>query len=51
MASLLSEAQWKHLFPKADAIYTRDNFLKAVAKFPGFCGKNGKDEADHKELC
>ena len=39
------ETQWPIAFPYANAIYTYENFLKAVAKFPAFCGEtnNGMD--------
>lgn len=37
---LFTEADWAEGFPQADPIYTYDNFLRAVAKFPAFCGEN-----------
>ena len=42
--SILSQADWDRGFPHADAIYTYDNFLKAVAKFPSFCNESNKAE-------
>ena len=32
--------QWPVAFPMANALYTYDSFLKAVAKFPAFCNDN-----------
>lgn len=37
--SIFSAADWTAGFPQADPIYTYDNFLRAVAKFPSFCGE------------
>jgi chitodextrinase len=36
--SIISAADWDFLFPKRSPEYTYSNFLKAVAKFPAFCG-------------
>ena len=33
------EATYKEWFPKANRIYTYESFLRAVAKFPAFCGE------------
>ena len=38
--SFFSEAQWAAGFPQANPIYTYENFLKAVSKFPKFCGES-----------
>ena len=35
--ALISEQKWETLFPERNAAYTYNNFLKAVAKFKGFC--------------
>lgn len=51
VASFLSQEQWDYFFPFADAIYTRDNFLAAIAKFPGFCGENYHDNKSDEEVC
>jgi len=37
--SIISEEKWYDLFPIADDQYTYENFLKAVARFPAFCGE------------
>ena len=43
----MTETQWDLAFPLADDIYTYDNFLKAVAKFPAFCNEtNLKDSSN-----
>ena len=41
--SVFSQADWDLGFPLADPIYTYENFLKAVAKFPYFCGESNLD--------
>ena len=40
---LLTAEQWAFLVPRANAIYTRDAFLKAVGRYASFCGNNGSD--------
>ena len=43
----MTEEQWDLAFPLADDIYTYDNFLKAVAKFPALCNEtNLKDSSN-----
>lgn len=37
--SIFDEADWNEGFPQRNSIYTYDNFLKAVAKFPSFCAE------------
>ena len=37
--SLMSSATWTQSFPFNNLIYTYDNFLRAVAKFPMFCNE------------
>ena len=37
--SLMTQEQWDDGFPLADPIYTYQNFLRSVAKFPAFCGE------------
>lgn len=37
--AIFSADAWKKGFPLADPVYTYDNFLKAVAKFPYFCNE------------
>ena len=38
--SIFGEDEWLAGFSLADPVYTFDNFLKAVAKFPAFCGES-----------
>lgn len=49
--SIFSEADWDEGFPLADPIYTYDNFLKAVAKFPYFCNETNIDDQTLEETC
>ena len=51
LESFFTEADFKHLFPKRNAIYTYDGFVKAVAKFPYFCGENYHENVSDKETC
>jgi len=47
------EYYWNQFFPNALDIYTYENFLRAVAKFPRFCedAKDSDEEADLLEAC
>ena len=36
--SIVSEDDWDYYFPRRAPEYTYTNFLKAIAKFPAFCG-------------
>ena len=36
---VFSEAQWSEWFPSANSLYTYENFLRAAAKYPAFCGE------------
>ena len=37
---IIDEDDWERLFPMADDVYTYESFLRAVAKFPAFCGES-----------
>lgn len=56
VSSALSASQWSNIFPDANAIYSRDLFLKAVAKYPAFCGESNaplgysEDETCEREI-
>jgi len=52
-SSILTESVWEQIFPNALSIYTYDNFLQAMAKFPKFCGemKDATDEAALQNAC
>lgn len=43
--SIVDESTWEYLFPRRAPEYTYTNFLKAIAKFPAFCGayEDGRD--------
>ena len=47
---IISSNDWNFLFPKRAPEYTYSNFLKAVAKFPAFCG-NYDDGRDANASC
>ena len=42
---VLSQEQWDHFFPIADPVYTYEEFLKAVGKFPYLCGELNQTDA------
>lgn len=42
----LTDEKWEWFFPFRDEFYTLDGFLKAVGKFPAFCGENNRDWSD-----
>ena len=47
---ILSPADWESLFPRRAPEYTYENFLKAIAKFPAFCGDYA-DGRDAEAIC
>ena len=49
--SLFDEADFDDGFPLRNEIYTYDNFLKAVAKFPNFCGETNIEGQTLEETC
>jgi len=44
--SIVSANDWEYLFPQRSPEYTYENFLKATAKFPAFCGDYDDKDAD-----
>ncbi len=48
--SIIDATQWAYLFPMRSEEYTYENFLKAVGKFPAFCGAY-EDGRDSDEIC
>ncbi|WP_444919931.1 glycoside hydrolase family 19 protein [Microbulbifer sp. CnH-101-G] len=48
--SVISEDTWNYLFPLRAEEYTYTNFLRAVAKFPAFCGEY-TDGRDSDAIC
>ena len=47
---IVAEADWNFLFPRRAPEYTYDNFLKALGKFPAFCG-DYSDGRDAEAIC
>ncbi|WP_230408918.1 glycosyl hydrolase family 18 protein [Zooshikella harenae] len=48
--AIISQADWEYLFPKRAQEYTYRNFLKAIGKFPAFCG-NYDDGKNAEAIC
>jgi len=40
VAEILPEAAYEHVFAMRNALYTYQGFLRAIAKFPKFCGES-----------
>lgn len=38
---VLGDTGFEHLFPLRNEIYTYEGFLRAVGKWPAFCGERG----------
>jgi hypothetical protein len=36
---ILDAEKWEYIFPLRNAVYTYEEFLKAVAKFPAVCAE------------
>ena len=47
----LDDEKWKWFFPKRNPVYTLESFLKAVGKFPNFCGENYHKNRSAEETC
>jgi hypothetical protein len=43
---ILTESKFNELFPSRDSLYTYDGFIKAVAKYPMFCGEYNDSSTD-----
>lgn len=43
VARLFTQGDWDRGFPLADSVYSYDEFLQAVAKFPYFCSESNLD--------
>jgi len=48
--SIISAGTWEYIFPRRAPEYTYLNFLKAIAKFPSFCG-DYTDGRDANAIC
>ena len=51
VSSLIDETAWTDNFPLRDPIYEYEDFLKAVAKFPAFCGETNIEGQSLEEAC
>ena len=40
---ILPETKWNEFFPVRKSIYTYQNFILSVAKFPAFCNDKAPD--------
>lgn len=49
--SIFTEQDFIDGFPQSDSIYTYENFLKAVAKFPSFCGETNIEGQTLEQTC
>jgi hypothetical protein len=49
--SFLDEDLWEWFFPIRNEFYTLEGFLKAVGKFPAFCGENNRAGASNLDTC
>ena len=49
--SVFSAEQWQQGFPHANAVYSYNDFLKAVAKFPAFCNDNNLPGYSAEDAC
>ncbi len=48
--SIVTNSDWEFMFSRRSSEYTYLNFLKAVGKFPAFCGDN-QDNRDANAIC
>ncbi|OAN11400.1 hypothetical protein A3K86_20865 [Photobacterium jeanii] len=48
--SIVSQAAWNEIFPERNQQYTYLNFLKAIGKYPAFCGTYS-DGRDSEAIC
>lgn len=49
--SIFPASQWPVAFPHANSVYTYDDFLKAVGKFPTFCNDNNISGNTLEQTC
>ena len=48
----MEEFEWDILFPIRKPLYEYEGFLRAVAKFPAFCGEGNLDDRyDEDDTC
>jgi len=51
VARLFSQEDWNRGFPLANEVYSREEFLKAIAKFPGFCSESNIPNMSIDDVC
>jgi predicted nucleotide-binding protein (sugar kinase/HSP70/actin superfamily) len=51
VADILPETKYNDLFPMKNALYTYQGFLRAIAKFPKFCGESNIANYDAVMTC
>jgi len=51
VARLFTKADWDRGFPQANSVYSWDEFLKAVAKFPAFCNESELANWSVDDIC
>ena len=44
--TILTESKFNELFPNRDSLYDYNGFIKAVAKYPMFCGEYNASSSD-----
>lgn len=49
--SFLTDDLWEWFFPVRNEFYTLEGFMKAVGKFPAFCGENNREGASNLDTC
>eukprot|EP01067_Filipodium_phascolosomae_P001565 Filipodium_phascolosomae@DN2023_c0_g1_i1.p1 len=49
--SFVNAERYAWFFPRRNAVYTYENWLKAIAKFPAYCGLVDNDEAKSLTMC
>jgi len=48
---LVEKHEWEQLFPIRQPLYEYEGFLRAVAKFPAFCGEGNLDGYNEVDTC
>jgi hypothetical protein len=49
--SFFTEENFNYFFPKRNAVYDYEGFIKAVGKYPHFCGENFHEGVSAKDTC
>jgi len=48
---LFPETDYDHVVPERNALYTYDGLMRAIGKFPAFCGESNLDGYDLDATC